>query len=117
MDHILMNQGAKLIMAYSDFTSFSKVDTDTMTNICKISHAAWQIEGSELIFTITADRFLRNMVRAIVGTLLELGTGKISMQGLQEIIEGKNRSNAGESVPAKGLTLYKIVYPEEIYRV
>ena len=72
------------------------------------------MEGSELVFTITADRFLRNMIRAIVGTLLELGTGKISLEALKQIIESKNRSNAGDSVPASGLTLHRIVYPESI---
>ena len=115
IDHVRMNLGTELIMSYNDFTSFSKVDTDTKTNICRISVAHWVEEGRELVFTIMADRFLRNMVRAIVGTLLELGTGKISMDDLKEIIESKNRSNAGDSVPGKGLTLYRIVYPEEIF--
>jgi tRNA pseudouridine38-40 synthase len=110
-----MNEGAALIMTYQDFTSFSKVDTDTMTNICRISHARWEMEGTELVFTVTADRFLRNMVRAIVGTLLQIGTGKISMDDLKYIIESKNRSNAGDSAPAKGLTLQRIIYPEEIF--
>lgn len=115
LDHTRMNEGAEVIMGYEDFTSFSKVDTDTMTNICKISHARWEMEGSELVFTITADRFLRNMVRAIVGTLLHLGTGKLSLDDLKRIIESKNRSEAGDSVPAKGLTLFRIVYPNDIY--
>ncbi|MFZ4522842.1 MAG: tRNA pseudouridine(38-40) synthase TruA [Bacteroidales bacterium] len=117
INHELMNQGAALIMGYDDFTSFSKVDTDTMTNNCKITHAEWVVEGSELVFTITADRFLRNMVRAIVGTLLALGKGKISLEELGEIVESKNRSNAGDSAPAKGLTLYKILYPPYIYAI
>jgi tRNA pseudouridine38-40 synthase len=108
----LMNRGAALLMAYDDFTSFSKVDTDTATNICRISQAQWETEGPELVFTITADRFLRNMVRAIVGTLLQLGTGKISLDDLKLIIESKDRSRAGDSAVAKGLTLWKIVYPE-----
>ena len=115
IDQDLMNQGAALIMSHDDFTSFSKVDTDTMTNICRITHARWEMEGSELVFTITADRFLRNMVRAIVGTLLQLGTGKITLEELEAIIVSKNRSNAGDSVPGKGLTLYRIIYPEEIF--
>jgi len=115
IDHVFMNAGAALIMEYNDFTSFSKVDTDTMTNICKISHARWEPEGSELVFTITADRFLRNMVRAVVGTLLQLGTGKLSLNELKIIIESKDRSNAGNSVPAKGLVLHRIIYPEEIF--
>ncbi|MCX6306934.1 MAG: tRNA pseudouridine(38-40) synthase TruA [Bacteroidetes bacterium] len=116
LDREIMNAGAALIMGYHDFTSFSKVDTDTMTNICAITHARWEQEGSELVFTITADRFLRNMVRAIAGTLLALGKGRISLEDLKQIIESKNRSNAGDSAPAKGLTLHRIIYPEDIRR-
>jgi len=115
IDHDLMNRGAEMIMGYRDFTSFSKVDTDTKTNNCTITKAMWQMESEELVFTITADRFLRNMVRAIVGTLLELGTGKISLDDLQRIIESLNRSDAGDSVPARGLSLHRITYPEEIF--
>ncbi|MEI6436990.1 MAG: hypothetical protein WCP32_19365, partial [Bacteroidota bacterium] len=81
------------------------------TNICRITHAYWEEEGRELVFTITADRFLRNMVRAIVGTLLELGKGRITLNDLEEIIESKNRSNAGDSAPARGLALWRIDYP------
>ncbi len=117
IDCSLMNQGAAMIMSYNDFTSFSKIDTDTMTNICRITHAHWDVEDTELVFTITADRFLRNMVRAIVGTLMALGRGKISLDDLKNIIESKNRSNAGDSAPAKGLTLHRIVYPEGIFLV
>jgi len=115
IDTELMNEGAAVIMHYNDFTSFSKVDTDTRTNICTITSANWEMEGNELVFTITADRFLRNMVRSIVGTLLELGLGKISIGDLKVIIESKNRSNAGDSMPSKGLVLHRIVYPENIY--
>ncbi len=111
LDKEMMNKGASLIMCHSDFTSFSKVDTDTKTNICRITHAYWEEEGRELVFTITADRFLRNMVRAIVGTLLELGKGRITLNDLEEIIESKNRSNAGDSAPARGLALWRIDYP------
>jgi tRNA pseudouridine38-40 synthase len=114
LDVNLMNEGASMIMAYRDFTSFSKVDTDTKTNICCISYARLEMEGSELVFTITADRFLRNMVRAIVGTLLQLGTGKISLSEVKLIIESRNRSNAGDSAPAKGLILSRIDYPDGI---
>ncbi len=112
LDYDLMNQGAALIMSYSDFTSFSKVDSDTRTNICKITQAWWQPVDGELVFTITADRFLRNMVRAIVGTLLQLGTGKITLEALKGIIESHNRSDAGDSVPARGLSLHRVGYPE-----
>jgi tRNA pseudouridine38-40 synthase len=115
IDHEKMNEGAGIIVQYDDFTSFAKVDTDAKTNICSISHALWSESGEELVFTITADRFLRNMVRAIVGTLLEIGTGKISIAELRSIIESKNRSNAGDSVPASGLILYHIDYPEQLF--
>jgi len=110
-----MDLGAGMIAAASDFTSFSKVDTDTATNICRVEHARWEPEGSELVFTITADRFLRNMVRAIVGTLLQVGKGKVSLDELRKIIDGKDRCLAGDSAPAKGLVLAGIGYPEEIF--
>ncbi|MCX6286086.1 MAG: tRNA pseudouridine(38-40) synthase TruA [Bacteroidetes bacterium] len=114
IDIDIMNRGAELIMKYSDFTSFSKVDSDTKTKICKISHAGWERSGNLLVFTISADRFLRNMVRAIVGTLLDLGTDKMSLRDLKLVIEAKNRSDAGDSVPACGLFLHHVNYPEEI---
>jgi len=82
-----MNHGSEMLTGKYDCTSFSKVDTDTKTNICNIISARWETFGTELVFTITADRFLRNMVRAIVGTLLELGTGKILPEDLKKIIE------------------------------
>jgi len=110
-----MNEGAEIIRSVSDFTSFSKVDTDTKTNICRISHAHWDIAGTNLLFTIEADRFLRNMVRAVVGTLLDIGKGKTTCDDLRQIIENKNRSDAGESVPACGLFLEKIEYPDNIF--
>jgi tRNA pseudouridine38-40 synthase len=114
LDLELMNQGAHLIQQYHDFTSFSKLHTDVKTNICTIEKAYWSKEESMLVFTITADRFLRNMVRSIVGTLILLGRHKIDMADLRIIIESKNRSNAGESVPAKGLFLEKISYPFDL---
>ena len=107
----LMNKGAQLLLDYSDFTSFSKTGTQVKTNNCKISEAFWEEENEKLIFTITADRFLRNMVRAIAGTLLELGKEKITLEDFKIIIESKDRSNAGLSVPAKGLFLYSVRYP------
>lgn len=107
----LMNQGAQVLMEYADFTSFSKTGTQVKTNLCKIKEAYWSVENEKLIFTITADRFLRNMVRAIVGTLIQLGKEKISLMDLRNIVESKNRSNAGVSVPAKGLFLYHVRYP------
>ncbi len=114
LDIDMMNRGAELIMKYSDFTSFSKVDSDTKTKICKLTEARWERSGDLVVFTISADRFLRNMVRAIVGTLLDLGTGKMSLRELKLVIEAKNRSDAGDSVPACGLFLYKVRYPEDI---
>jgi tRNA pseudouridine38-40 synthase len=111
----LMNRGAAMIMQTSDFTSFSKVDTDTVTNICKVSYANWATEDTELVFTITADRFLRNMVRAIVGTLVQLGRGKITLEDLKRIIDSKDRAAAGDSVPGRGLVLQRIEYPGDVF--
>ena len=105
-----MNKAAKCLLNYSDFTSFSKLHTDTKTNNCFITEAYWQEEEDMWVFTIRADRFLRNMVRAIVGTLLEVGRGKISVQHFCEIIEKKDRCSAGTSAPPQGLYLYKIEY-------
>jgi len=107
-----MNKAAGYLKTYTDFTSFSKLHTQTATNICKISEARWDENNKgDLIFTITADRFLRNMVRAVTGTLLEVGEGKILPEDIKSIIEAKDRSKAGYSVPAKGLFLEKIEYP------
>jgi tRNA pseudouridine38-40 synthase len=111
----LMNEGARIIMKYSDFTSFSKLHTHVATNNCKIMEAIWKEENDLLVFTITADRFLRNMVRAIVGTLLDLGRQKFEFDDLRNIIESKDRSKAGMSVPAKGLFLVKVNYPDSIF--
>lgn len=106
-----MNEAAKLLFDYSDFTSFSKLHTDSVTNNCKIFESEWEETFNELIFTITADRFLRNMVRAIVGTLIDIGRNKTDLKTFKNIIEQKDRSFAGMSVPAKGLELYNIEYP------
>lgn len=108
----LMNEAASIMMTYTDFSCFSRSNTQVKTNNCKISRAEWikQDDGS-LIFHISADRFLRNMVRAIVGTLMMVGRGIITPNGIKEIIESKNRSNAGNSVPACGLYLTEVKYP------
>jgi len=106
----LMNTAANLLMDYTDFSCFSKSNTDTFTNNCSITKANWEIVGNRLIFTITADRFLRNMVRAIVGTLLDIGQERIDHADLHKIITSKNRSNAGGSAPAHGLYLTEVVY-------
>jgi tRNA pseudouridine38-40 synthase len=110
-----MNQVTALLAEVSDFTSFSKVDTDVMTNICKVSRAEWTIDPEKMLFTITADRFLRDMVRAIVGTILDVGFGRTSVSEFRAIIEKKNRSAAGNSAPAKGLFLTDIQYPSDIF--
>lgn len=111
-----MNRAAELLSDYTDFTSFSKLHTDVQTNDCKIIQAGWNKEGHRLIFTIKADRFLRGMVRAIVGTLLEVGFDKICLAEFRKIIEDKDRSKAGFSVPAHGLILVDIEYPEELIK-
>jgi tRNA pseudouridine38-40 synthase len=110
-----MNEAAALLLNYTDFTSFSKLHTDVKTNNCKVYEALWKEEGERLVFTITADRFLRNMVRAIVGTLIEVGRDKISVLDFADIIEKKDRSAAGTSAPPQGLFLAGIEYPEEIF--
>lgn len=107
----MMNEAAKILFDYTDFTSFSRLHTDVKTNHCKIMHAEWNQNESELIFTIKADRFLRNMVRAIVGTLIETGREKLTLSQFREIIEMKDRGSAGMSAPAHGLFLVDIDYP------
>jgi tRNA pseudouridine38-40 synthase len=110
-----MNDAARILFEYSDFTSFSKLHTDTKTNLCRILKAEWRQENGQLVFTIQADRFLRNMVRSIVGTLMEVGRSKLSLEGFRAIIESKDRSRAGTSVPAHALFLTDIEYPEIIF--
>ncbi len=106
-----MNEAARCLIRKTDFSSFSKSNTQVKTNICEITRADWQVRNNLLVFTITADRFLRGMVRAIVGTLLEVGAYKIPAERINEIIELKNRSEAGVTVPACGLYLSQIDYP------
>lgn len=110
-----MNLAASKLFNYEDFTSFSKLHTQVNNNNCKILYAKWEIENGLLVFTISANRFLRNMVRAITGTLLEVGLGKISVEDFERIIEAKDRNKAGRSVSAKGLFLHSISYPNEIF--
>lgn len=117
-DYELMNKAAKKLFDYTDFTSFSKLHTDVKTNNCKIMEAGWkQINEDEWVFTIKADRFLRNMVRSIVGTLLDVGRGKLSIEQFCRIIEGKDRCLAGTSVPGNALFLTDIEYPESTFNV
>lgn len=111
LDINLMNEAAKLLIRKADFSCFSKSNTDTFTNDCDLTEAYWEERNGVLVFTVSANRFLRNMVRAIVGTLLEVGTKKNTPNQVEEIIASKNRSNAGTSVPAHGLYLTKIKYP------
>jgi tRNA pseudouridine38-40 synthase len=110
LDINTMNEACKLLLNYTDFQCFSKVQTDVATFNCKIQEAFWIQNGNQIIFTIKADRFLRNMVRAIVGTMINIGIEKVSLPEFISIIESKDRSKAGFSVPAKGLFLTKIEY-------
>ena len=114
-DFEMMNRAAAILLEYTDFTSFSKLHTDVHTNNCNVMHARWEPYKDMWAFTIRADRFLRNMVRAIVGTLLDVGRGKIPVDGFREIIEQKDRGKAGTSAPAHGLFLTDIKYPEELF--
>lgn len=128
LDFEAMNQAAKVLLETEDFTSFSKLHTDVKTNICHVTHAAWraQVEGdsntvapdaiasgkpTRWVFEITADRFLRNMVRAVVGTLVEVGRGKLTIDGFRNVIERRDRCAAGTSMPAGPLFLHDIKYP------
>lgn len=106
-----MNAACQILFQHIDFECFSKVNTDVRTFNCSITQAHWERKGERLIFTISADRFLRNMVRAIVGTMIQVGIGKCSLTDFEQIILSKNRSKAGFSVPAKGLFLTEVSYP------
>ena len=114
LDFDLMNEAGKLLCQYSDFESFSKVNTSVNTFECKVVEAYWRQENETAIFYIKADRFLRGMVRAIVGTLLEIGIGKMSLAQFENIIQQKNRKAAGRAVPAEGLFLWEVNYPQEV---
>lgn len=105
-----MNEACEILFEYEDFTSFAKLHTDNKTNLCKIYKAEWEQNGSELKFTVSANRFLRNMVRAIVGTMVEVGSGKIQPEDVRKVIENKNRNSAGTSAPAHGLFLVDVGY-------
>lgn len=112
LDISLMNEAAKILLETEDFTSFSKLHTDTYTNICDVTHAKWiKIDDDRLMFEITANRFLRNMVRAIVGTLIQVGEHKINLTEFKQIIDSKDRCDAGKSVDGGALFLSKITYP------
>ena len=116
LDFEAMNRAAALLLAHEDFTSFSKLHTDVKTNICHVTHAQWTslpLDGCH-VFTITADRFLRNMVRAVVGTLVEVGRGKMSVDDFNQVINARNRCAAGTSMPGHALYLWEVTYPARI---
>jgi len=115
LDLDLMNEAAKILLEYTNFECFSKSNTDVKTFNCDVREAYWKIEEEKWIFTITADRFLRNMVRAVVGTLLDVGMRKMLPEDIHKVIASKDRGEAGVSVPAKGLYLAKVSYPKEIF--
>ena len=111
-----MNRAAEILYEYTDFTSFSKLHTDVKTNNCKVTFARWrQVSDNEWVFEIEADRFLRNMVRAIVGTLLLVGRGKLTLDGFRAVIENKARGEAGDSAMGEALFLVSVEYPEDIF--
>ncbi|MBO4820051.1 MAG: tRNA pseudouridine(38-40) synthase TruA [Prevotella sp.] len=115
LDFQLMNEAGRILTSYNDFGAFCKTHTDVKTTICKVTEARWdQLDNHRYKFTITANRFLRNMVRAVVGTMIDVGRGRISMDEFRGVIESRNRSRAGESMPAKALFLAEVTYPENV---
>lgn len=111
LDFPLMNEAGRILMEYNDFGAFCKAGSDVKTTICHVTHAQWhQIAGDAWYFEITANRFLRNMVRAVVGTLIEVGRHRMTLPEFRQVIEGGRRTQAGESMPAHALCLEKVVY-------
>lgn len=117
LDVDLMNEAAASLADFTDFTTFSKLHTQVKTNNCVVSQAVWKTDSDPWVFTIRADRFLRNMVRAVVGTLIMVGEKKMDLEGFKQVIEAKNRQLAGPSVPAEGLYLVRVEYPDELFNV
>lgn len=116
LDFTKMNEAAQMLLNVRDFTSFSKLHTDTKTNNCNVTKAQWiKVEDDLWMFEITADRFLRNMVRAVVGTLIQVGRGALSLQDFEKVIECKNRCAAGDSMPGNSLSLVGVTYDEDIF--
>lgn len=116
LDFAAMNEAAQLLIGKQDFASFCRTNTDVKTTICDLTRAEWKELGNgHAVFTIAADRFLRNMVRAVVGTLFEVGRGKMTKEQFADVITKHNRCSAGDSAPAEGLFLIHIEYPEDIY--
>lgn len=114
LDIEMMNRAGEVLKEYEDFTSFSKANIKRKTNLCTLTSARWEVDGHRLIFRITANRFLHDMVRAIVGTMIEIGRHKVDLEDFRRIIESKDRCVAGESVPAKGLYLSGVIYPGDM---
>lgn len=115
LDFGLMNEAAAYLLEYSDFAAFCKVHTDVKTTICKVTEARWIDDGGGCWhFVISADRFLRNMVRAVVGTLIDVGRHRLTLEQFKAVVEGKNRSNAGESMPGNALFLEDVKYPFDV---
>jgi tRNA pseudouridine38-40 synthase len=116
LDFSAMNDAAKLLIGKQDFASFCRTNTDVKTTICNLTHAEWKELGNgHAVFTITADRFLRNMVRAVVGTLFEVGRGKMTREQFADVIAQHNRCAAGDSAAAEGLYLTRVEYPKDIF--
>jgi tRNA pseudouridine38-40 synthase len=111
-----MQAAADILLEYKDFECFSRTNTDVKTYLCDVTEARFETRGFELIFHITANRFLRNMVRAVVGTLLQVGCGKLEIDDMHRIIASKDRGEAGASAPAQGLYLTRVTYPDEIWK-
>ena len=110
-----MNEAAETLLGRQDFTSFSRLHSGNKTNICRVTRAQWREQDGCYVFTVAADRFLRNMVRAIVGTLLDVGRGKLSVEGFRAVIDGRDRALAGTSAPPQGLFLTRVDYPDDVY--
>lgn len=115
LDITAMNKACQLLLGEKDFGCFCKSNADNLTDICTVYSAQWNKDNEVLTFNVTANRFLRNMVRAMVGTLLEVGQGKMSLEEFQAVLDSKDRTAAGRSVPAHGLYLTKVEYPQEIF--
>lgn len=116
LDYDAMNRAASMLLSVSDFTSFAKLHSDALTNICRVDTAQWTAPVDGLhVFTIAADRFLRNMVRAVVGTLVDVGRGKMTADGFRAVIEAQDRSAAGTSMPPQALYLWDVEYPTDIF--
>jgi len=110
-----LNEASAILLIHNDFTSFSRLHGGNRTNTCRVTHAHWDEQPGRLVFTITADRFLRNMVRAIVGTLIPVGRGKLTVSEFEAVLAGRDRGLAGQSAPAHGLSLTAIEYPETLF--